>query len=73
MAFAKKCDRCGKLYEPYNGENDCKKINGIMILNIGIRGKYYGHGPIDLCPKCKESFNQWLFAGKPAGEIEKEV
>ena len=34
MATAKKCDRCGKLYNSYNIINDTKNINGIMTVNI---------------------------------------
>ena len=60
MALAKKCDRCGKLYEEYNTKEDCKKINGIALLNIDCHEKYYLHGPIDLCPDCKDSFKEWL-------------
>ena len=60
MALAKKCDRSGKVYEEYNTKNDGKNINGILILNIDCREKYYTHGPIDLCPDCKDSFKEWL-------------
>ena len=72
MAAAKKCDRCGKLYEPYNTKNDSKNFNGIMTVNIDACGEYYDHNPMDLCPKCKDSFEEWLFAGKPVEENEKE-
>ena len=72
MAAARKCDRCGNLYESYNTENNAKKINGINTVNIDAQGKFYSHKAIDLCPECKESFDMWLFAGKPVGEIEKE-
>ena len=37
MACAKKCDRCGKLYEQYNSKNDRKNPNGIMVLNWIVR------------------------------------
>lgn len=60
MAFAKKCDRCGKLYEEYNTEHDSKKINGIMTLNLDFKRKYYSNTPLDLCPECTDSFNKWL-------------
>ena len=72
MASAKKCDRCGKLYNSYNTKNDAKHINGIMTVNIDPYGEYYDHKPVDLCPKCKDSFEEWLFAGKPVGKNEKE-
>ena len=60
MAFAKKCDRCGKLYEEYNTNKNDKKINGIMTLNLDFQRKYYAHRPLDLCPECKDSFEEWL-------------
>ena len=72
MAAAKKCDRCGKLYEPYNIKNDAKNFNGINTVNLDASGRYYGHKPMDLCPECKDSFEEWLFAGKPVEENEKE-
>lgn len=72
MAFAKKCDRCSKLYEEYNTKQDSTKFNGITTLNLDHHGKYYTNAPLDLCPECKGSFDQWLFAGKSAGEIRKE-
>lgn len=60
MASAKKCDRCGKLYEEYNTEKNNKKINGIMTLNLDFQRRYYSHTPFDLCPECKDSFEEWL-------------
>lgn len=62
MAFAKKCDRCGKFYDEYNTKKDNKKFNGVMTLNIDFQRDYYSNDPVDLCPKCMESFEQWLFA-----------
>ena len=56
MAAAKKCDRCGKLYNAYNIRNDAKHINGIMTVNIDHYGRYYDHTAKDLCPECKDSF-----------------
>lgn len=60
MACAKKCDRCGKLYEQYNSKNDRKNPNGIMILNLDAQRKYYSHGVIDLCPGCMKEFQDWM-------------
>lgn len=73
MAAARKCDRCGNLYEPYNTENNAKKINGINTVNIDTQGKFYSHKAIDLCPDCKDQFEGWLFAGKPVEKLKKEV
>ena len=51
MANAKKCDRCGKLYEHYNGKpfiDDGSEYNWVRI--------YTTHGSawrdFDLCPDC---------------------
>lgn len=60
MARARKCDRCGKLYETYNTKNDEKKINGLMTLNIDDDRRYYSHGIMDLCPECMEEFQRWI-------------
>ena len=50
MACAKKCDRCGKLYEQYNSKNDRKNPNGIMVLNLDSQRRYFTHNALDLCP-----------------------
>ena len=63
MALAKKCDRCGKFYEAYNTTNDSENINGIMTLNLDDLRKYYSHKPLDLCPKCKDAFEEWMKNG----------
>ena len=60
MAFAKKCDRCGKLYEEYNTKQNRDKINGILTVNIDFKRQYYTNVLIDLCPECKDSFSRWL-------------
>lgn len=59
MAEAKKCDRCGKFYEVYNTTNDSENINGIVTLNLDNHRKYY-HEPLDLCPECKDAFEEWF-------------
>lgn len=58
---ARKCDRCGKLYEPYNSQNDSKHINGLIFVNVDEQRKYYGHGINDLCPECSAEFINWFF------------
>jgi hypothetical protein len=60
MACAKKCDRCGKLYEQYNLLNSKKNPNGIMTLNLDAQRRYYGHDAMDLCPECMKEFLEWM-------------
>lgn len=64
MASAKKCDRCGKLYEEYNTVCDSKNINGVMLLNLDSHGQYYSNKTLDFCPNCKDSFENWLHGTK---------
>lgn len=60
MARARKCDRCGNLYETYNTKNDKTKINGLITINLDDNQKYFGHGAMDLCPDCMREFQNWL-------------
>ena len=60
MACAKKCDRCGKLYEQYNSKNDRKNPNGIMVLNLDSQRRYFTHNALDLCPDCMKRFQDWF-------------
>ena len=72
MASAKKCDRCGKLYERYNEKSDRDNINGILTLNIDANQQYYSHKVIDFCPDCKDSFQKWLLFDEITVEDLKE-
>ena len=60
MACAKKCDRCGKLYEQYNSKNDRKNPNGIMVLNLDSQRRYFTHNALDLCPDCMKGCQDWF-------------
>lgn len=64
MACAKKCDRCGKLYEQYNSKNDRKNPNGIMVLNLDSQRRYFTHNALDLCPDCMKGFQDWFGEAK---------
>lgn len=64
MALAKKCDRCGKLYEhypagrklQYNAIRRLCKIENNGIISEGVS--------IDLCPECMEAFDAFMLRGK---------
>lgn len=73
MSIAKKCDRCGRLYEQYNYKNDTKKINGLMTLNIDSGQHYFSHGPYDLCPECGKEFMDWFKGGDENHEDNSSV
>lgn len=61
MALAKKCDRCGKFYDPKD-VNICGAIvNGLKLIsrdeqnNKAVKRIYF-----DLCPECLVSLAGWL-------------
>lgn len=57
MALAKKCDICGKFYEPYSVKED-KEPNGVAFIHVNDRnGDWWaaGRGKLDCCPECMES------------------
>lgn len=50
---AKKCDRCGTLYE---GDNAYLKVGELRL----IRNQEWRDECLDLCPHCKLSLNGWF-------------
>lgn len=78
MACAKKCDRCGKLYDEYNFKKDEKNPNGVMTLNLDYQRKFYSHTAMDLCPDYMKEFQDWMEEvkkmtdNKPTLEIDRE-
>ena len=61
MSLAKKCDRCGNLYEP-KGMDICGVIvNGLSLIdrdkqNSRVVSRIY----FDLCPECLAYLANWL-------------
>ena len=64
MADAKKCDRCGKLFEPYNihaGYKVPTRYTNILINDASLENETYKEsGDYDLCKECNDSFLKWL-------------
>lgn len=64
MALAKKCDRCGKLYEHYPTGSK-QQYNAIRRLCKTENGGITSEGlSIDLCPECMKSFDAFMLRGK---------
>lgn len=73
MASARKCDRCGKLYEHYDRKVDGMDINGISLVESGEfcgshtqKTKMY----IDLCPECLTQLAEWLEGGENSDKTD---
>lgn len=65
MVNAKKCDKCGKLYELYDREYHGMYINGISLVEMGtFFGSHTTKMYIDLCPDCLTELTEWLEGGE---------
>lgn len=77
---AKKCDRCGKLYDKKFpdtavGEIYAAFVHGFKTLRFtkGQRDIYDGVDfYFDLCPECLESFKEWICAKKGCDDAEEQ-
>ena len=62
MALAKKCDRCGKLYEHYPTGNK-SQYNAIRrIQRNGVGETINGFDNTDLCQECMDEFEKFMTA-----------
>ena len=65
MALAKKCDRCGKLYEHYPMGNT-PKCNAIIKFQRNSAGETINGccgSKYDLCPECMADFEMFMASG----------
>lgn len=53
MSKAYKCDRCGKLFEPYKYQKSAEFLN--ITRNPCMSGDC-----LDLCPKCNAELQEWV-------------
>lgn len=69
MANALKCDRCGKLYEHYNGIRVVDKCNYYCSMSF-----FSEHGwnrrDYDLCPECMTKLVEFIKGDKEEAEDE---
>lgn len=61
MANAKKCDRCGVLYEKDKSETHLTIIKRVYQLSQLYT---YKDDNFDLCEKCKQELEQWFKRGE---------
>lgn len=61
MSLARKCDRCGKFYETYAGQdaNDFG-FNRITLKDVDNANHYWIREHFDLCQKCSTDLENWL-------------
>lgn len=61
MSLARKCDRCGKFYETYAGQdaNDFG-FNRVTLRDVDNVGHDWVREHFDLCEKCSTDLEDWL-------------
>lgn len=69
MANAKKCDRCGKLYEDKR-KYPIPQIKIVDEFSANNRKAYFELDTLDMCYACKSSFFEWLQEVKKNGKEE---
>lgn len=60
---AKKCDRCSKLYEHYDGSKkfrDTEKANALILIDSNLDNKYWSRRNLDLCPDCMKMLEVFI-------------
>ena len=61
MALARKCDRCGKLYEQYPSNNENNVWNGVALVRRTMNNGFCDSDrPMDLCPVCMITLEKYL-------------
>ena len=58
--LARKCDRCGNLYEPETRNVKSGSFNGIQLIDRKFSNDWNSRKVYDLCPDCLDSFLEWL-------------
>lgn len=60
---AKKCDRCDKLYEHYDGSKEFKnteRANAVFLIDRDLDNKYWSRKSFDLCPNCMRKLEVFI-------------
>lgn len=59
--LAKKCDRCGKLYEHYRELDEYGKYNAVKLIYLQANGiERTCASSMDICPECMEKFKNFM-------------
>lgn len=58
--LARKCDRCGRLYEAKSANIDGERADAIAALMFYKEGSRWHEEKYDICPNCLEKLKNWL-------------
>lgn len=60
---SKKCDRCGKFYESYDGSREfknTKKANAVILIDRDLDNRYWSRESFDLCQNCMRKLEKFI-------------
>ena len=62
---AKKCDRCGRLYEHYDGREAFPKSrsNSLELRDTDLKETFWQRDCFDLCEDCMAKLESFLYGG----------
>lgn len=63
---ARKCDRCGKFYEHYEGSKEFENTvnaNGVYLIDRNMDNTHRYQKIYDFCPDCMRKFEVFLLGG----------
>ena len=62
---AKKCDRCGRLYEHYDGREAFPKAqsNSLELRDTDLKEEFWQRDRFDLCEDCMTKLESFLYGG----------
>lgn len=63
--LAKKCDRCGGLYEHYDGKKAFPKSqsNSLELRDTDLKEAFWQRDRFDLCEDCMTKLESFLYGG----------
>lgn len=73
---AKKCDRCGKYYEHYEGITQFRaseKANALLLIDRDLDEKYWERKTCDLCPECMKMLERFVRGGAVSAAKKEDV
>lgn len=76
MMRAKKCDRCGKFYDHYDGIQQFKngeRANALVLIDRDLDEKYWTRKTCDLCPACMGGFETFIRGGAVSAAEKEDV
>jgi len=76
MMRAKKCDRCGKYYEHYEGQAQFRaseKANALLLIDRDLDEKYWSRKTYDLCSECMKMLERFVRGGAVSAAEKEDV